>query len=148
MLQALQMRSTLEPLEFLVEVTEPDKPLLVTRTQHKQILVYIALGEREKAIEAIEQGRQAAHVYLGQMALPIRRRRPWWRSRSWSRARSSWRACARRSRRWTGAARGDGAAQGARARVEELEAGARDARGAGRWRARLVSRRPSQSNLS
>jgi hypothetical protein len=74
MLEALQgggLRSTLEPLEFLVEVTEPDKPLLVTRTQHEQILVYIALGEREKAIEAIEQGRQAAHVYLGQMALPI-----------------------------------------------------------------------------
>jgi hypothetical protein len=34
----LKMWSTLETLEFLVEVTEPDKPLLVTRAQREKIL--------------------------------------------------------------------------------------------------------------
>ncbi len=48
-----------------------DTPLLVTRTQHEQILMYIAFGAREKADEAIERGRKAYEVYMAHPELPI-----------------------------------------------------------------------------
>ena len=68
----MQQAKMPETLEFLtVAGTQCDPPLLVTRTQHEQILMYIALGAREKTDEAIERGRKAYEVYMAQPELPI-----------------------------------------------------------------------------
>jgi len=68
----MQQAKMPETLEFLTVAGTPcDPPLLVTRTQHEQILMYIELGAREKADEAIERGRKAYEVYMAQPELPI-----------------------------------------------------------------------------
>ena len=46
----MQQAKIPQTLEFLTVAGTPcDPPLLVTRTQHEQILMYITLGAREKA---------------------------------------------------------------------------------------------------
>jgi hypothetical protein len=69
-MHAVERAKKLEALEFLTIAGCPGG-LLVTRSQHEQMLLYIALDDREKLDEAIRRASAAYDVYLRQPELPI-----------------------------------------------------------------------------
>ena len=69
-MHAVERAKKLEALEFLT-IAGCQGGMLVTRSQHEQLLAYIALGDQEKADAAIERASKAYEVYLRQPELPI-----------------------------------------------------------------------------